>query len=179
MLTRDVKSHVNLPMLGHNTGVFIGAQGAVCPYQRHLDPRVPGLSPEYSHEGVTDSHYGILYYRHDPIHTCPRGAQLCGSNRTWASLRGERVGGPGVFDGAFVLSRSSEGGRTGLRLVHAPGLSGGSCERGLRLHNARWKSSSEGWRVRLRSNKYLKSYLIVYPSVVSSYSFGIFSEASL
>jgi hypothetical protein len=51
MLTRDVKSHVNLPMLAHSTGVFIGAREDDYPYQRHLDPRVPGLSPEYSHEG--------------------------------------------------------------------------------------------------------------------------------
>jgi hypothetical protein len=32
-------------------GVFIGTQGASCPCQRRLHPRVPGLSPEYSHEG--------------------------------------------------------------------------------------------------------------------------------
>jgi hypothetical protein len=51
MLTRDVKSHVNLPVLAHSTGVFIGAREDDYPYQRHLDPRVPGLSPEYSHEG--------------------------------------------------------------------------------------------------------------------------------
>jgi hypothetical protein len=51
MLTRDVKSHVNLPVLGHSTGVFIGTQGTAYPCQRHLDPRVPGLSLEYSHVG--------------------------------------------------------------------------------------------------------------------------------
>jgi hypothetical protein len=51
MLTQDVKSHINLPVLGHNTGVFIGARGDTCPCQRHLDPRVPSLSPEYSHKG--------------------------------------------------------------------------------------------------------------------------------
>ena len=50
MLTRDVKSHVNLLVLGHNTRVFIGARGAAYLCQTHLDPRVPGLSPEYSHE---------------------------------------------------------------------------------------------------------------------------------
>jgi hypothetical protein len=76
MLTWDVKSYINLHALGHSTGVFIGARGAACPFQRHLDPRVLGLSPEYSNEGVTNSHYGILYYRHDPIHTCPRGAHV-------------------------------------------------------------------------------------------------------
>jgi hypothetical protein len=52
MLMWDVKSHVNLPVLGHNTGVFIGTQGVAYPCQRHLDPRVPDLSLEYSHEGV-------------------------------------------------------------------------------------------------------------------------------
>jgi hypothetical protein len=36
---------------GHCTGVFIGTRGIACPFQRHLNPRVPGLSPEYSHEG--------------------------------------------------------------------------------------------------------------------------------
>jgi hypothetical protein len=46
-----VKSHVNLPVLWHSMGVFIGTRGVACPCQRHLDPRVPGLSPEYSHEG--------------------------------------------------------------------------------------------------------------------------------
>jgi hypothetical protein len=51
MQTRDVKSHVNPLVPGHNTRVFIGTRGDACPCQRHLDPRVPGLSPEYSHEG--------------------------------------------------------------------------------------------------------------------------------
>jgi hypothetical protein len=51
MLTQGVKSHDNLPVLWHNTGVFIGTRGVACPCQRHLDPRLPGLSPEYSHEG--------------------------------------------------------------------------------------------------------------------------------
>jgi hypothetical protein len=51
MLTQDVKSHVNLPMLGHSTGGFIGTRGIAYPCQKHLDLRVPGLSLEYSHEG--------------------------------------------------------------------------------------------------------------------------------
>jgi hypothetical protein len=51
MLTRDVKSHVNLPVLGHSTRVFIGTRGVAYPYQRHLDHQVPGLSPEYFHKG--------------------------------------------------------------------------------------------------------------------------------
>jgi hypothetical protein len=72
---------------------------------------------------VTDSHYSKLYYRHGPNHACPRGAQLCGPNRTWASLGGEGVGGLVDFGGAFDLSRVSEGGRTGLHLVSALGLS--------------------------------------------------------
>jgi hypothetical protein len=91
-------------------GVFIGTRWVAYPCQKHLDPRVPDLSPEYSHKmKVIDSHYGILYYRHGLIHACPRGTQFCGPNRTWASLRGEGVGGPVVFDGAFELSRQSEG----------------------------------------------------------------------
>jgi hypothetical protein len=39
------------PVCGHCTGVFIGTRGAACPSQRRLGPRVPGLSPKYSHEG--------------------------------------------------------------------------------------------------------------------------------
>jgi hypothetical protein len=50
-LTRYTKSFVNLHVPGHSTGVFIGARESACPCQRHLDPRVPGLSLEYSHEG--------------------------------------------------------------------------------------------------------------------------------
>jgi hypothetical protein len=38
-------------MYGHCTGVFIGTRQVACPYQRRLHPRVPGLSPKYSHEG--------------------------------------------------------------------------------------------------------------------------------
>jgi hypothetical protein len=72
---------------------------------------------------VTYNYYGKLYYRHDPNRTCPRGAQLYGPNRTWVSLGGDGVGGPVDFGGAFVLSRVSEGGRTGLHPVSALGLS--------------------------------------------------------
>jgi hypothetical protein len=61
MLTRDVKSHVNLSVLGHSTGVFIGARGAACPYQRHLDPRAPSLSSEYSHEGGLQTDITIYF----------------------------------------------------------------------------------------------------------------------
>ena len=50
-LTRDVKSLVCLPVPRHSTRVFIGTRGVACPCQRHLDPQVPGLSLEYSHEG--------------------------------------------------------------------------------------------------------------------------------
>jgi hypothetical protein len=71
---------------------------------------------------VTDSHYGKLYYRHGPNHICPRGAQLYGPNRTWASLGGEGACGPVDFGKAFVLSRVSKGGQTGLRPVSALGL---------------------------------------------------------
>jgi hypothetical protein len=51
MLTRGVKSHDNLHVLCHSTRVFIGTRGVACPCQRHLDPRLPGLSLECSHEG--------------------------------------------------------------------------------------------------------------------------------
>jgi hypothetical protein len=42
----------------------------------------------------------------------------------------------------------------GLRLVRALGLSDGTCGRGLRLRNARWKSWSKVWRVCLRPNRH-------------------------
>jgi hypothetical protein len=58
---------------------------------------------------VTDSHYGILYYSHDPIHACPLGAQLCGPNRTWASLCDEGVGGSVVFGGLRLVSSERRG----------------------------------------------------------------------
>jgi hypothetical protein len=152
-LTRDVKSLVFFPVPGHSTGVFIGTQGGACSCQRHLDPRVTGFIPRIIPRGeVTDSHYGKLYYRRGPNHTCPRSTQFCGPNRTWASLRGEGVGGPIVSGGAFVLSRLSEGGRTGLHPVSALGLSSGFCGSSLRLRKARTKSSSKGWRVHLRPN---------------------------
>jgi hypothetical protein len=110
---------------------------------------IPRIFPQGK---VTDSHYGKLYYTHGPNHACQREAQLCGPNRTWACLRGEGVGGPVVFGGAFVLSRVSEGGRTGLHQISALGLSGGFCGSSLRLRKVRTKSSSEWWRVRLRPN---------------------------
>jgi hypothetical protein len=116
MLTRDVKSHVNLPVLGHSTRVFIGTRGIAYPYQKHLDPRVPGLFPEYFNEGRLQTVI-MVYFITDTV--CPHGAQLCKPNHTWASLHGEGVGGPVVFGGAFVLSRRSEGGQIGLRLVSA------------------------------------------------------------
>jgi hypothetical protein len=47
----EYQSFVNIPVYGHCTGVFIGTRGAICPCQRCFDPQVPGLSPEYSHEG--------------------------------------------------------------------------------------------------------------------------------
>jgi hypothetical protein len=52
-----------------------------------------------------------------------------------------RVGGLIDFGGAFVLSRMSEGGRTGLRPVSALGLSCGFHESSLRLCKVRTKSS--------------------------------------
>jgi hypothetical protein len=37
-------------MSEHSTEIFIGTRWVVCPCQRYLDPRVPDLSLEYSHE---------------------------------------------------------------------------------------------------------------------------------
>jgi hypothetical protein len=112
MLTRDVESHVNLPMLGHRTGVFIGARGATCPYQRYLDPRVPSLSQNIPTRGlqivitvyfITDT----TQFTH--VHTGP-------------SFVGRTVQGPlsvvreweaaGSSGGASSCHRRSEGGRS-------------------------------------------------------------------
>jgi hypothetical protein len=74
-LTWDVKSLVSLSMPGHSTGVFIGTRGTACPCQRHLDPRVPGLSPEYSHEGRLQTVITVNFIKDmAPNHTFPRGA---------------------------------------------------------------------------------------------------------
>jgi hypothetical protein len=50
-LAWDGNCSVNLASQGHCTGVFIGTRAANVPRQVHLCPRVPGLSPEYSHKG--------------------------------------------------------------------------------------------------------------------------------
>jgi hypothetical protein len=138
MVTRGVKSHDNLSVLWHSTGVFIGTRGAACPCQRHLDPQVPGLSLEYSHEWRLQPVITIYFITDtaQPTHAHAR-PNICGPNCTWASPRVEEVGGPVVFGEAFVLSRRSEGGRTGLRLLNTLGLSGGSCECSLRPCSAR------------------------------------------
>jgi hypothetical protein len=47
----DGDCSVNLASQGHCTGVFIGTRVSNVPRQGRLYPRVPGLSPEYSHKG--------------------------------------------------------------------------------------------------------------------------------
>jgi hypothetical protein len=49
--SRDDNCSVNLASQGHCTGVFIGTRVSFVPRQRRLYPRVPGVSPEYSHRG--------------------------------------------------------------------------------------------------------------------------------
>jgi hypothetical protein len=133
-----------LPVPGHSTGVFIGTRGAVCPCQRHLDPRVPGLSPEYSHEGRLQTVITVNFITNTALIThVHAGPTLWAESHMGLSVVRERD-----FGGAFVLSRVSEGGRTGLRPISACGF----CEFSLRLRKARTKSSSKGWRVRLRPN---------------------------
>jgi hypothetical protein len=43
--------NISTSTLWHSTRVFIGTRGSARPCQGHLDPRLPSLSPEYSHEG--------------------------------------------------------------------------------------------------------------------------------
>jgi hypothetical protein len=50
-LTRDDNCSVNLAFQGHCTGVFIGTRVSHVLRQGRLCPRVPGLSPKYSHKG--------------------------------------------------------------------------------------------------------------------------------
>jgi hypothetical protein len=143
-LIRDDKSLVNPCVWTQYVGIYRYSRGRLSLSKTFRPLSTWFITRIFPRGEATDSHYGKLYYRHGPIHTCPRGAQLCGPNRTWASLRGEGVGGPVVFGGAFVLSRVSEGSRTGLHPVSALGLSGGLCVSSLRLRKARTKSSSEG-----------------------------------
>jgi hypothetical protein len=153
MLTRDVKSHVNPPVLGHNTVVFIGTRGAAYPCQRHLGPRVPGLCLEYSHDGRLQTVITVNFITdtaqltHGHAGPSSVGRTVHGSLsvvREWEVLWSSA--GP-----SSCLSQS-EGCRNGLRLVGALGLSGRSYGCSLRRRKARWKSSSEGWRVRLCPN---------------------------
>jgi hypothetical protein len=50
-LVWDGNCSVNLASQGHCTRVFIGTRESNVPRQGRLCPRVPGLSPEYSHKG--------------------------------------------------------------------------------------------------------------------------------
>jgi hypothetical protein len=105
---KGCKNHVNLLMLGHSTRVFIGTRGAACPCQRHLDPRVPDLSPEYSHEGRLQTVITVNFITDTAqithVHAGPNSV-------------GQTVHGPLPWRG----SGRSHGLRRGLRLV--------SCER--------------------------------------------------
>jgi hypothetical protein len=152
-LTRDVKSLVRLPVPRHSTRVLIGTRGAACPCQRHLDPQVPGLSPEYSHEGRLQTVITVNFI----TDTALIAHSHVGPNSVGQTVHGlllvVRVGCPVDFSGAFVLSRMSKGGRTGLRPVSALGLSW----RVSRIQPSPVQGEdevieSEGWRVRLRPN---------------------------
>jgi hypothetical protein len=151
-LIRDVKSLDDLSVPGHSTGVFIGTRGAACPCQRHLDPRVPGLSLEYSHEGRLQTVITIDFITYTALITHIHAGPNSMGRTAHGPLSVEGVGGPVVFSGAFALSRVSEGGRTGLHPVSALVLSDGFCGSNLHHHRARTKSSSEGWHVRLCPN---------------------------
>jgi hypothetical protein len=122
-LTRDVKSLVRLPVPRHSTRVFIGTRGVACPCQRHLDPQVPGLSLEYSHEGRLQTVITVNFI----TDTALIAHSHVGPNSVGRTVHGPllvvRVGGPVDFGRAFVLSHMSEGGRTSLRPVSALGLS--------------------------------------------------------
>jgi hypothetical protein len=88
-LTRDGNCSVNLASQGHCTGVFIGTRAANVPRQGRLCPRVPGLSPEYSHKGrlqvvITEK---LLQIR--PVTRLSTRARYSGSNSMWASGRDE------------------------------------------------------------------------------------------
>jgi hypothetical protein len=136
----------------HSTGVFIGTRGAACPCQRHLDPRVPSLSPEYSHEGRLQTFIMVNLITDTalitPVHAGPismgritHGPPLVVGEREvcrlWQGLRHvtrERRG----------SNRPPSGGALGLFWRF--------CGFSLRLRKERTKSESEGWRVHLHPN---------------------------
>jgi hypothetical protein len=109
------QSHNNfLPALWHSTVVFIGTRGTARPCQVHLDPRLPSLSLEYSHERrlqqvittyfITDTAQPTLLTQGPDAGPCYMGRIVHGH---LPALRGSRFYG---LHWAFVLSRLSEGG---------------------------------------------------------------------
>jgi hypothetical protein len=150
-LTRDVKNLVFLLLYvwAQYGDIYRYSMGRL-PLSKIFRPSSTWFIPRiFPREEVTDSHYGKLYCRHGPNHTCPRGAQLYGPNRTWTPLGGERAWGPVDFDGAFVLPRRAKGvEQTSVRLALLA-CPGGFCGFSLRLRNARTKTTNEGCCVRL------------------------------
>jgi hypothetical protein len=92
------------PVWGHCTRVFIGTRGAAGPCQRRLYPRVPGLSPEYSHKGRLQT---VIKVNHITDTTL---------------LRQWRRGRPIDIMRGLRLRHQSEGGHTGFRPGRALGL---------------------------------------------------------
>jgi hypothetical protein len=96
MLTWGVKATIFLSLLWHSTGVFICTRGTVRPFQGHLDPRLPSLSLEYSHEGrlqrvittyfITDTAQPTLLTRGPDAGPCYMGRIVHGP---LLALRGE------------------------------------------------------------------------------------------
>jgi hypothetical protein len=99
--------------LWHSTGVFIGNRGTARPCERHLDPQLPSLSPEYSLKRmlqrvitaylITDSAQPTLPTPRLDAGPCYMGRIAHGP---LPALRGTR---PHGLRGAFVLACRSEG----------------------------------------------------------------------
>jgi hypothetical protein len=140
--TGNDNSLVNMASQGHCTGVFIGTRMSTVLWQGRLCPRVPGLSPEYSHKGrlqtvitekaITDEARNTLI-RAGPVTVgrIPHGPP--GVMRTWdwqtsseSSLR--------------PAMERTKGDRAG----HHPAGSLGSLGRGLRWCSEATNASSEG-----------------------------------
>jgi hypothetical protein len=91
-LTWDDICSVNLASQGHYTGVFIGTRVSNVPRQGRLCPRVPGLSPEYSHKGGLQTVITEKLLQIRPVTRLSTRGRYSGPNSMWASGRDEDAG---------------------------------------------------------------------------------------
>jgi hypothetical protein len=88
----DDNCSVNLASQGHCTGVFIGTRVSIVPRQGRLCPRVPGLSPKYSHKGRLQTIITKKLLQMRPVICLSMWGPLQWANSTWVSGRDEDTG---------------------------------------------------------------------------------------